>query len=139
MPETLREMMTSPPTVLDASASVEDAARAMRSNDIGDVIVIDDDAIRGILTDRDIVLRVVAAGKVPLATQVGEVCSDDVVTLPPDAPVEQAIDAVRSSAIRRIPVVEDGRPVGVVSLGDLAVDLDRRSALGDVSAAPPNN
>jgi CBS domain-containing protein len=139
MPETLREIMTSPPTVLDASASVEDAARAMRSNDIGDVIVIDDDAIRGILTDRDIVLRVVAAGKVPLATKVGEVCSDDVITLPPDAPVEQAVDAVRSSAIRRIPVVEDGRPVGVVSLGDLAVDLDRRSALGDVSAAPPNN
>jgi CBS domain-containing protein len=139
MPETLREIMTSPPTVLDASASVEDAARAMRSNDIGDVIVIDDDAIRGILTDRDIVLRVVAAGKVPLATKVGEVCSDDVITLPPDAPVEQAVDAVRSSAIRRIPVVEGDRPVGVVSLGDLAVDLDRRSALGDVSAAPPNN
>jgi CBS domain-containing protein len=90
------------------------------------------------VTDRDIAIRVLAENRDPRTTCVGDIASGDLAVLGPDDDVDQAIRLVRERAVRRIPVVQDGAPVGVVSIGDLALNKDRGSALSDVSAAPPN-
>lgn len=138
MPETIREVMTPSPRTLDMRATVQEAARTMLDDDIGDVIVCDGETICGIVTDRDITVRAVAQGRDPAVTSVGDICSAEVATLSPDDSVDDAVRLIRDRAVRRIPVVEGGKPVGVVSIGDLAIDLDSRSALAEVSAAPPN-
>jgi CBS domain-containing protein len=131
--------MTSRPEALEATATVMDAAELMRERDIGDVVVLEDDRLYGILTDRDIVVRVLAEGGDPAAVTVGEICSRDLTTISPTASLGTAVRLIREKAIRRLPVVEDdGMVVGIVSLGDLAAARDRKSALGDISAAPPN-
>jgi CBS domain-containing protein len=137
--DSVRDVMTPLPRALDASASVVDAAEIMRDADIGDVVVLEDQRLYGILTDRDIVVRVLAEGSDPASVRVGEVCSRELTTIPPTASVADAVRLIREKAIRRLPVVEeDGEVVGIVSMGDIAVSRDRKSALGDVSAAPPN-
>jgi len=136
--ESVRDVMTPLPRVLDASASVMDAAEIMRDSDIGDVVVLEDRQLYGILTDRDIVVRVLAEGSDPATVRVGQVCSRELTTIPPTASVGDAVRLIREKAIRRLPVVEEGEVVGIVSMGDIAVARDRKSALGDVSAAPPN-
>ena len=137
-PKSIRDVMTPSPRALDARATAQEAARVMLDDDIGDVIVSDGDAICGIVTDRDITLRAVAHGKDPGATKLGDICSKDLTTLAPGDSVDDAVRLMRDRAIRRIPVVEDGKPVGVVSIGDLAIDLDAESALADISRAPAN-
>lgn len=139
MPETIREVMTPSPHILDPGASVQEAARVMSDNDIGDVIVCDGERVCGIVTDRDITIRAVAPGKDPASTKLGDICSKELTTVSPDDLVDDAVRLMRTKAIRRVPVVEDGKPVGVVSIGDLAIDLDRQSALADISTAPPNS
>jgi CBS domain-containing protein len=134
----LRDVMTDRVVTVPSTASVIDASRAMSDNDIGDVVVVDDGTVSGILTDRDIVVRAIATGSDPARTQVGEVVSGQVQTLSPDDGVADAVRMMRDAAIRRIPVVEDGRPVGIVSIGDLARERDSDSALADISAAAPN-
>jgi CBS domain-containing protein len=139
MAERIRDVMTTDPQTLPESTLVRVAAEAMRANDIGDVIVSDDNGrITGILTDRDIVVRVVAEGRDPRATRVGDIASRELTAVAPDDPVDRAVDLMRERAIRRLPVVERGKPVGIVSIGDLALDRDPDSALADISAAPPN-
>ena len=111
----------------------------MRENDIGDVIVVEDDRLCGILTDRDIVVRAVADGRDSATTKVGDICTRDLTTVLSTDSVEQAMHLMRDKAIRRLPVIErDSQVVGIVSIGDLAVDRDRHSVLGAISAAPPN-
>lgn len=139
MAEKIHEVMTSDPSTCDAGDSVRDAAKAMRDGDFGAVIVIDDGEVSGIVTDRDIVVRVVAEGMDPGDTRLGDCCSSGVQTLSPDDSVEDAVEKMRDADVRRLPVVEDSRPVGIVSIGDLAVTRDERSALADISAAAPNN
>jgi CBS domain-containing protein len=137
--ESVREVMTPLPRALDTSASVMDAAEIMRDADIGDVVVLEDRRLYGILTDRDIVVRVLAEGSDPATVSVGQVCSRELTTIPPTASVGDAVRLIREKAIRRLPVVEEGgEVVGIVSMGDIAVARDRKSALGDVSAAPPS-
>lgn len=138
MAQMIREVMTPDPIVLDTSNTAADAARVMRDKDIGPVIVLDNDKVSGIVTDRDIVVRVVAQGKNPEETRLSEFASLDLVTLNPDQAVGDAVRIMREKAIRRLPVVEDGKPVGIVSIGDLAVERDSESALADISAAEPN-
>lgn len=136
--KTVRDIMTPDPIVLDLSATVRDAARAMRARDIGDVLVANEGRLWGIVTDRDIVVRAVAEfPEAPGACKLADVCSTDVECLGPDDDVSEAIRLMEKSAVRRIPVVEEGRAIGVVTLGDLAVARDRDSALGKISAAPP--
>ncbi|HMG42657.1 MAG TPA: CBS domain-containing protein [Acidimicrobiales bacterium] len=130
-------MMPSPLTV-DARTTIEAAAQVMREHDIGDVLVTEDGVLRGILTDRDIVVRAVAAGRHPAATSTGEVCSAAIQTVGADDPTTQAAEIMRQHALRRLPVIEDSRLVGIVSIGDLAVADDPKSPLADISAAPPN-
>jgi signal-transduction protein with cAMP-binding, CBS, and nucleotidyltransferase domain len=137
---TIRDVMTSDPTTLPAATAVVDAARTMRESDIGDVIVLDDSQqICGIVTDRDIVIRTVAEGQDPSQVRLGDICTPDVATLTPGDSIGDAVRLMTDKAIRRLPIVENGNPVGIVSLGDLAVSQDPESGLADISAAPPNS
>ena len=139
MAKTLRDVMSTNPVTLPGTATVADAAARMRDDDIGDVIVLDGDRVAGIVTDRDIVLRAVAEGREARSTSVRDVCSSEVVTLSPDDDVTRATEIMKQKAIRRIPVVENGTPVGIVSIGDLAIEANGERALADISAAKPNN
>jgi CBS domain-containing protein len=110
----------------------------MRDADTGDVVVLDGESLVGILTDRDIAVRVVAEGG-SADTPVRDACTADPTTVTADTTVEQAVALMRDGAVRRLPVVEGTRPVGVVSLGDLAIEQDEDSVLADISAATENN
>jgi len=136
---TVGEVMTADPVSIGSRQTLVEAAKLMRDHDIGDVIVTGDSAPMGIITDRDIVVRAIAEGRDIITTEVGDVCSHDVATVRPEESIEMAIEVMRSRAVRRVPVVSDGRIVGVVCLGDLAVERDPRSALADISKAAPNN
>jgi CBS domain-containing protein len=139
MAQTIGEVMTRDPVTLPADAPVRDAAAAMRDADIGDVIVLEEgDQICGIVTDRDIALRVIGEGREP-TTKLGEICTRDINTVSPDTSVGDAVRLMSKEAIRRLPVVEGSRPVGIVSLGDLAMEQDPDSALADISAAEPDS
>ncbi|HZC72973.1 MAG TPA: CBS domain-containing protein [Jatrophihabitans sp.] len=137
MTKKVRDIVTGPPVRLSADHSVIDAAEAMRDQAIGDVLIADNNRFTGLATDRDLVIRVLADNLDPGHTRLRDICSTDVVTLGPDDDTERAVQLIRQGAIRRIPVIEGNRPVGVVSLGDLAIDQDQRSALAEISAAPP--
>jgi signal-transduction protein with cAMP-binding, CBS, and nucleotidyltransferase domain len=139
MAQTVREIMTQNPVTLPRSASITEAAKRMRDDDIGDVIVMDDGDMCGLVTDRDIVVRAVAEGADPQFTKVDEICTHDLVTVAPGDSLQQTAQLMRERAVRRVPVVEGGRPVGIVSLGDLAIELDEQSGLADISAAESNN
>lgn len=134
----VREIMTENPATLSADSTVEDAARLMKERDIGDVIVMKDGELCGILTDRDIVVRALAEHRDISKTPVDQICSHHLVTVSPDADVTAAVQLMRDHAIRRLPVVEEGKPVGIVSIGDLAVEREPQSALGHISASAPN-
>ncbi len=139
MSQTVRDVMTTDLVTCPSSAPVMDAAGHMRDRNIGDVLVVDDGSVRGIVTDRDIVVRCVADGGDVRQATVGDVCSGDVTTVASDASIEEAARIMRDNALRRLPVVDDGKPVGIVTLGDLAIDADPSSALGAISAASPND
>ncbi|MBI4219325.1 MAG: CBS domain-containing protein [Chloroflexi bacterium] len=139
MAEKVRSVMTSDPVSLPDTASCAEAARAMRESDIGDVVVTKDGKLCGIVTDRDIVVRAIAMGKNPEEIQLSDLCSKELITCGPEDSVDHAIQLMRERAIRRLIVTEGERPVGVVSLGDLALDRDRHSVLGQISAAPANH
>jgi CBS domain-containing protein len=144
MTQSLRSVMTPnpitmpDPITMPATSSVFEAACAMRDANIGDIIVLDGGRTCGILTDRDIVVRAVAGGRDIARTKVAEICSQELTTVSPTDSVEDAVRLMREKAIRRLPVVEGDKPVGIVSIGDLAVSQDPHSALGNISAAPPN-
>ena len=134
----IREVMTASPQTIDLSATIKDAARLMEHNDIGVVIVVDGERVAGMITDRDVTIRAVADGRDPNTTTVAQVYSSEVATLSPSDNVQSAIRLMRERGVRRLPVVQDGRPIGVVSLGDISVEADPGSVLADISAASPN-
>jgi len=136
---TVRDAMTPDPRTVDAGATVTEAAKEMGDGDVGSILVTEAGTLSGIVTDRDIVVRAVAEGRDPDETRVGDVCTADPQTLSPDDDLGDAVGHVKASNVRRLPVVEDGKPVGILSLGDLAERLDPESALADISAAPANN
>ncbi|MGW7201557.1 CBS domain-containing protein [Streptomyces chryseus] len=138
MGQQVREIMTSAPATVGVLTAVSEVAHRMREEDIGVVLVAEGDELRGLVTDRDLVVRVLAEGKDPGETTVRDVCSTDLVTVAPGDEVDDAIRLMRENALRRLPVVEGSTAVGIVSLGDLAIERDPTSALGDVSAAAPN-
>jgi CBS domain-containing protein len=135
----ISEVMTSDVVNLPSTASVVEAALAMRGADIGFVVMTTEDQPRGVITDRDIAVRVVAEGLNPSETTLGDIASGELVCLTPDHTAEDAARLMRQLAVRRLPVVDErDRLVGVVSIGDLAVEKDPESALADISASPPN-
>ncbi|MFD5103429.1 CBS domain-containing protein [Streptomyces albidochromogenes] len=137
MAQFVREVMTAGVAAVRPDASLVEAAQLMRAQDIGDVLVARDNQLIGVLTDRDIALRAVADGFDPLTVNVQSVCTPAPVCVGPDDEVSTAVTLMRQHAIRRLPVVEDGRPLGVVSIGDLAEFQDPRSALADISRSAP--
>jgi CBS domain-containing protein len=135
----IREIMTEQLSTVGEQTSLHEAARRMRDNGIGDVLVTGDGRLKGLVTDRDLVVRAMAEGRDPDRTTVGEVCSAQIVSVKPEDDLDRAVELMRTHALRRLPVTEDDRPVGIVSLGDLAIERDSRSALADISAAEPRS
>jgi len=135
----LQDLMTRELVTCPSSTPVQTAARLMRDQDIGDVLVERDGQLVGILTDRDIVVRGLADRPDLGELCVGDICTADLQTVEPDADVGDVIKMMEEHALRRVPVVEGRRPVGIVTLGDLAMHRDQQSALGQISAAPPNS
>ena len=139
MTRTVEEIMTRDPRTVNADDPVQEAARIMRDSDIGDVIVLQGGEIGGIVTDRDIVVRGVAEGRDAGSTTVGDVFTSGVEAIAPSDSVDDALRKMREADIRRLPVVQDGQPVGIISLGDLAVEREPDSTLADISAASPDS
>ena len=139
MAQSIRDVMTSDPKTVDFEAPITEAAQLMRDNDTGAILVTENDELKGIVTDRDIVVNALAEGNSD--AKVEDVASTDTTTIKPDAALTDAIQKMREADVRRLPVVEDdgGKPVGIVSLGDLAIEADDDSALKDISQASPNN
>ena len=139
MAQSIRDVMTQNPETVSGDTTVADAAKLMRDKDFGGVLCMDGDEVTGFLTDRDIAVRVVAEGKDPSSTTVSDAATGELHTLSPDDSVEDAIEFVRKHNVRRVPVVEGAEPVGIVSIGDLALERDEDSALADISGEPANN
>ena len=117
----VKDLMTPSPTVCRPEDTVSQAATLMKQEDCGAIPVVSDEGkLVGIITDRDIVVRAVAAGKDPRTTPVSAVMSADPSTLTPDADVEQAEKLMAHRQVRRLPVVEDGHLVGILVTAHLA-------------------
>jgi CBS domain-containing protein len=139
MAQMVEDIMTLDLRTVELGDTIADAARTMREGNIGNVIVTDGGRVAGIVTDRDIVIRAIAEGREARSTTVGDVCTSDARTLAPEDSVEAAAQAMAENGIRRLPVVDHGKLVGIVSLGDLAQDRDAGPPLAEISAASPNN
>lgn len=138
MAQTVQEIMASNPTTCPPDTTLAEVARTMRDDNIGDVLVVEGNSIIGIVTDRDIVIRGLAEGKDTGSTTVRDIASTDLVLLSPSDSTTDAAKKMREAKVRRLPVVDNDKPVGIVSIGDLAIEMDEHSALADISAAPPN-
>ena len=139
MTRKMRDIMSPAPVCMASGESVAAAARAMREHDTGTVLVLSDGLPSGLVTERDIMVRVLAENRDPLTMLVGDICSGELVMLGPDDEVEQAIRLVRERAVRRIPVLADGIAVGTVYIGDLAPDASEPSAPTVLAAARPGS
>jgi CBS domain-containing protein len=120
MAQTVRDIMTSNPTTVEPDASVVEAGRLMASEDVGSLPVVDGDRLVGVVTDRDIAVRVVAEGRDPNTTTVREIASRDPVTVEPDEDLDEALSEMARNQVRRLPVVEGDRLVGIVAQADVA-------------------
>ncbi|MGW6923255.1 CBS domain-containing protein [Streptomyces sp. NPDC054950] len=139
MTQHVSDVMTSALVTVEPQASVTAVARMMRDENIGAVLVTDGDHLRGLVSDRDLVVRALAEGSDPNNMTVADACSEDLVTVGPDDDLTLAVEVMREHSVRRVPVIdEEQHPVGTVSLGDLAIERDPGSALGDISAARSN-
>ena len=123
MVNSVREAMTEDPRSIGPSASVVEAAQLMRDEHIGSLPITDGDALVGMITDRDITTRVVAEAADLARTSVGDVYSQDLVSVEPDKDLEEALGLMARHQVRRLPVVEDGRLVGIVAQADIALAL----------------
>jgi CBS domain-containing protein len=129
---TIQDLMTSDPKTVTSASTVVDAAKIMKQEDAGIVPIVDGERVVGVVTDRDIAIQVVAAGKDPQSTKVSEVASKNLVTIDPQQGLDEALRLMAQHQIRRLPVVEeDGRLVGIVAQADVARQGDD-SRTGDV-------
>jgi CBS domain-containing protein len=133
----IKDIMTKNVAYISPTSSVVEAAQLMQKHNVGSVPVCDQNGVVGIVTDRDIVVRNIAHGKAPLNTQVKDVMTSGVKTVPADMDVNEASRLMSQQQVRRLPVVENKQLVGMVSLGDLAVDdrfySEASEALADIS------
>ena len=125
MGQSIKDVMSSDPCTIDADKSVAYAAKMMRDEDVGLAPIVEGDKLIGMLTDRDIAIRVVAEGQDPDQVTVREVASKQVVTIDPQQDLDEALRIMAKHQVRRLPVVEeDGRLVGVVAQADVAREGD---------------
>ncbi len=126
MAKKIHEVMTPAPETIQADRPVTEAAKKMKEADAGMIPVMTNGNLLGTVTDRDIVLRIVAEGKDPQSTPVGEIASADVVTVAPDEDLDAALEKMAKHQVRRLPVVENGRLIGVVAQADVAREGDEK-------------
>ena len=138
MAKSVRDAMTADPRSIGASASVVEAARLMREQHIGSLPVTEDERLVGMITDRDITTRVVAESAVPETTSVGDVYSRDLISVGPNNDLEEALQLMARHQVRRLPVVENGRLVGIVAQADIALGENekRTGELVEAISAP---
>jgi CBS domain-containing protein len=120
----IRDVMTENPTTCPTSATILEVAKVMRDQDVGPVPIVDGERLVGIVTDRDIVVRVIADGRDPSSTTAADIISSDLVTVTPDASLDEALQLMSQHQVRRIPVVEGDRLVGIVAQADVARAAD---------------
>lgn len=120
----IRELMTSNPTTCEPSSTVVECAKVMAREDVGPIPIVEGGRLKGIVTDRDLVVRVIAEGRDPGSTTVGEIASGDLVTVEPDTSLDKALKLMSKNQVRRLPVVEDGRLVGIIAQADVARAAD---------------
>jgi CBS domain-containing protein len=124
MGKSVREAMTPGPETIQADQPAAEAAKLMKEADAGMIPVMTDGALVGTVTDRDIAVRVVAEGKDPRSTPVHEIASTDIVTIEPDRDLDEALQLMAKHQVRRLPVVEDGRLIGILAQADVAREGD---------------
>jgi CBS domain-containing protein len=126
MTTTVGEVMTPGVESATPSQALRDAARMMKAGDFGSMPVVDDGRLVGMLTDRDIVVRAVAEGLDGNTARVGDVASRDPVMATPDQDLDEALELMARHRVRRLPVVEDGMLVGVLSQADIALEAKEK-------------
>jgi CBS domain-containing protein len=137
MGKSVRDAMTEDPRSIGVSASVVEAARLMREQHIGSLPVTEDERLVGMITDRDITTRVVAESAAPETTSVGDVFSRDLVSVEPNNDLDEALQLMARHQVRRLPVVENGRLVGMVAQADIALkDSEKTSELVGAISEP---
>ena len=120
MHQSIREAMTPSPTTVETGTTAAEAARTMKSEDVGSLPVVEGERLVGVITDRDLTIRILAEGK-GIDTTVGEIASKDVVTVDPQQTLEEAARVMAEHQIRRLPVTEeDGKLVGILAQADVA-------------------
>jgi CBS domain-containing protein len=117
---TVREAMTPSPTTIGSDASAAEAARLLASEKVGSLPVVEEERLVGMVTDRDLVIRVLAKDLDPHTVQVAEVCSKDPVVATPDEELGLALMRMAGEQVRRLPVVDEGRVVGILAQADVA-------------------
>jgi CBS domain-containing protein len=136
MPKLVRDAMTPEVRASAPTASLVDAAVRMKEDDVGSIPVVEEGRLVGILTDRDIVVRAVAEQVDPQSLRVGDVASTDMVTIQPEQSLDDALELMARHRIRRLPVVEQGRLVGMLAQADVAIEAKGKGAgemLGEIS------
>ena len=131
MGKKINDSMTANPCVIEADKPVSYAAKMMRDEDVGFAPIVEGDRLVGTLTDRDIAVKVVAEGRDPDATMVREVATNNLITVEPEADLDEAMKLMARHQVRRLAVVHDGRLVGVVAQADVARDA-KAKATGEV-------
>jgi CBS domain-containing protein len=116
----IRDLMTGNPTTCEPSTTIVEAAKVMAQEDVGPVPIVEGGRIVGIVTDRDLVVRVLAEGRDPSSTTIGEIASADLVTVQPDSDLNEALSLMAQNQVRRLPVVEGDQLVGIVAQADVA-------------------
>ena len=129
----VRDVMTPGPIGVDYYQSIGEAARTMRDWGVGAVLVVRNESLYGLVTDRDLVVRAVAVGR-GADEPVGPLCSGNLIGVDADADVHEAMRLMRQHGVRRLPVLEDGQVAGIVSLGDLAMQDEPDLAFAQLSA-----
>lgn len=127
----VRDVMTSQVATANADSTLEEIATMMKSEDTGAIPVVEEDELLGIITDRDIVIRCVAEGRDPSEVIAEDILTDSLEVVDPDTDVVEALDLMGRHQIRRLPVVENGELVGMVSIGDLAVKQGDEQETGE--------
>jgi signal-transduction protein with cAMP-binding, CBS, and nucleotidyltransferase domain len=137
MDKKVRDIMTPNPVGVYYDQTIAEAARLMRDAGVGAALVVNGDSLGGVVTDRDLVIRGLAAGA-DADAPVGPLCSSKLVGVDAGADIADAELLMRENAVRRLPVIQDGQIVGIISLGDIAVSGNSQSSLAAVSRATPN-
>jgi CBS domain-containing protein len=134
MAKTVRDTMTTQPASVERSRPVADAARLMRDQNVGSLPVVEEGRLIGMITDRDIVVRLVAEGRDLESATVGDSYSDQPVTVEPEQELDEALMLMARHQVRRLPVIEGDRLVGILAQADVALE-EKEKATGEVVQA----